>query len=183
MAAFLLSRFPARVIAGTGISIVKSGLTYTFSNTLPVVAIASLADATVPLGGSEFVAVSQGGVDKKISQKALISALPVVDKGVVTTGTVTFTVSAGSKQKLTVGGALTVAFTGWPASGNYGEIEINLVNGGAFAVTWPLVNWMVGDGTSSTNFASMLVALAAAGTNFVLVWSIDGGATLYGKAI
>lgn len=111
------------------------------------------------------------------------SGIAVSDKGTVTSGTVTFNWTNGEKQKLTVGGALTVAFTGWPSSGRYGEIEVQLVNGGAFTVTWPSVKWMLSDGGSSTTFADMNVSLSAAGTNFILVWSTDGGANLYGRAI
>ena len=105
----------------------------------------------------------------------------LVDKGTVGTGTVTFDVSVSSKQKLTVSGALTIAFSGWPGAGAYAQIEIELVDGGT-NVTWPTVSWMKGDGTSSTTFSSMGVTLASSGTNWVIVWSTDGGSTLYGIA-
>jgi len=111
------------------------------------------------------------------------ASLPRVDKGTVSSGTVTFDVSAATRQRLQVGGALTVAYSNWPASGNYGEIMIQLVNGGAFTVTWPTTNWMVGDGTSSTTFSAMGVTLATSGTNWVTVWTLDGGTTLYGRAM
>lgn len=103
------------------------------------------------------------------------------NKGTIGTGTVTFDASVATKQKLTVSGALTIAFSNWPASGTYGEVEIQLVNGST-NVTWPTVNWYVGDGTTSTTFSAMGVTLSAAGTNVVIVWSTDGGTTLYGKA-
>jgi hypothetical protein len=103
------------------------------------------------------------------------------DKGSVGSGTVTFTVSDDAKQKLTVTGALTIAFAGWPTTGNYAECEIELVNGGT-NVTWPTVNWAVGDGTTSTTFADTGITLASSGTNHVVVWSTDGGTTLYGVA-
>lgn len=105
----------------------------------------------------------------------------IVDKGTVGTGTVTFDVSVSSKQKLTVSGALNVAFSNWPATGAYAQVELELVNAGT-NITWPTVNWMKGDGTSSTTFSSMGVTLQASGTNFVIVWTIDGGTTLYGIA-
>lgn len=104
------------------------------------------------------------------------------DKGSIGTGTVTFDVSVASKQKLTVTGSLAIAFSNWPSSGTYGEVEIQLVNGGAGTVTWPTTSWLVGDGTTSTTFSSMGVTLSASGTNTVIVWSTDGGTTLYGKA-
>jgi hypothetical protein len=107
----------------------------------------------------------------------------VVDKGSVGTGTVTFDVSAGSKQKLTVTGSLTIAFSTWPTTGTYGECEIQLVNGGSATITWPTVSWYKGDGTNSTTFSSMSVTLASSGVNWVAVWSEDAGSTLYGRAI
>jgi hypothetical protein len=111
----------------------------------------------------------------------VIEIIPVVDHGTVNSGTVTFNLQASTKHKVTVGGPITMAFTGWPATGNYEEIEIQIVNGSS-NVTWPTVNWMVGDGTSSTTFSTMGVFLQASGTNWVIVWSTDGGVTLYGKA-
>jgi hypothetical protein len=103
-------------------------------------------------------------------------------KGTVSSGTVNFDLADGSKQKLTVGGNLAVSFTSWPASGNSGEIEVELVNGGAHTITWPTVHWLKGDGTNSTTFSDMGVTLASSGTNFVVVWTTDGGATVYGVA-
>lgn len=107
------------------------------------------------------------------------------DKGTVSSGTVTFNATLWSKYKLTVGGALTIAFSNWwPGSQSYSEVQIQLVNGGAFAITWPsTINWMKGDGTSSTTFSSMGVTLQASGSNFVTVWSPDGGTTFYGTAM
>lgn len=128
---------------------------------------------------------SKGASSLNVFEGALnvMGGVPQLDKGTITSGTVTFNLSTGgTKQKLTVGGALTVAFSGWPASGRYGEIEIDLVDGSAFTVTWPTVNWFVGDGTKSTTFAAMGVTLETSGHNSVMVWTYDGGTTLYGTA-
>ena len=97
------------------------------------------------------------------------------------TGTVTFNVSDDAKQKLTVTGALTIAFSGWPTTGNYAECEVELVDGST-NVTLPTVNWAVGDGTTSTTFADTGITLASSGTNHLIVWSTDAGTTLYGVA-
>lgn len=104
------------------------------------------------------------------------------NKGTVSSGTVTFALSDDNNQKLTVGGDLTISFSGWPSSGIYAEFEIELVNGGAHTITWPTVNWLKGDGTYSTSFSSMGVTLQTSGTNWVIVWSTDGGTTLWGRA-
>jgi hypothetical protein len=106
----------------------------------------------------------------------------VVDKGNQSAGTQTFDVSQGPKHKLQLSGNLTIAFSNWPASGTYGEIEIRLINAGTH-ITWPTINWALGNGGFSTTFTDMGVTFLNAGSNFALIWSDDGGATLYGSAI
>lgn len=103
------------------------------------------------------------------------------NKGNVASGTVTFDVSLSTKQRLQLSGNLTIAFSNWPASGTYGEVELELINAGT-RPTWPTINWVIGDGTTSTTFSDMSVTLQNAGTNHVTVWSTTGGATLYGRA-
>ncbi|MEL7893523.1 hypothetical protein [Vreelandella neptunia] len=102
-----------------------------------------------------------------------------VDKGTISTGTVSFDVQAATKQKLTVGGALTIALTNKPT--NDWELEVDLTNGGSAAITFPTVNWLIGDGTTSTVFADMGVTLNAAGANTLLFWGAGAG-DVYGRA-
>jgi hypothetical protein len=113
--------------------------------------------------------------------------LVVLDKGTVTSGTVTFSAADGggtpfSKQKLTVGGSLTIATSNWPTTGTYAEIEVMLVNGGSATITWPTVNWLVGNGSNTTTFSLMGVTLYSSGVNWVTMWSVDNGTTVYGRA-
>jgi len=65
----ILPRFPARVVAGTGITITKSGLTYTFAMTMSGIPLTALANIgtdrllgrdTVGSGAVEQIAVSGG---------------------------------------------------------------------------------------------------------------------------
>jgi hypothetical protein len=107
----------------------------------------------------------------------------VVDKltGAAAT-TQTFDCSVPSVQRLQIGGALTIALANWPA-GTMGELWIKLVNGAAFVVTWPTINWVKSDGSNTTSFASNGVMLQAAGTDWVCLWSTDAGATIYGKVM
>lgn len=105
----------------------------------------------------------------------------VTDAGTVSSGTVTFDASATTAHKLTVGGTLTLAFTGFP-TGDYGAVAILLVNGGSATLTWPTINWIKSDRTTSNNFNDQNVTLKSSGENQVYVWSFDGGTTLYGVA-
>ena len=105
-------------------------------------------------------------------------------KGSQSAGTQTFDVSAASMQGMTVTGSITIALTGWPAADVLGELCIELVNGGAFVITWPAtVRWIRPDGTFTTDFLAAQQPLLASGTDFVFLWSRDGGSTIWGKVL
>lgn len=106
-----------------------------------------------------------------------------LDKGNSGTAAQTLVYTAATHQKLTVTGAFTLSTSGWPPSGRLGELSLELVNGAAFGVTWPTINWVKQDGTTTTSFASNGVALQASGTDWILLWSRDGGTTIYGKVM
>lgn len=80
-------------------------------------------------------------------------------------------------------GAQVLTITGWPAAGVRGELLIEGVNLGAATITWPTIQWMKSDGTFTTNFNSVGVTLQASGIDFVLLWTRDGGTTIYGKVM
>ena len=84
-------------------------------------------------------------------------------------------------------GAQTLSFANWPASGQQSVVLIEGVNLGASTITWPSINWVKKDGTFTTTIATYLtdasITLQSSGTDFFMVWSRDGGTTLYGKFI
>lgn len=80
-------------------------------------------------------------------------------------------------------GAQVLTITGWPAAGTHGELLIEGVNLGAATITWPTIQWMKSDGTFTTTFSSAGVTLQTSGTDFVLLWTRDGGTTVYGKVM
>jgi len=105
-----------------------------------------------------------------------------LDKGNSGTSAQTLDYTSGSVQRLTVTGAFTLnAVANWPPAGNLGALTLELVNGASSVVTWPTINWVKSDGSFTTTFASNGVTLQASGTDFVLLWSRDGGTTVYGK--
>jgi hypothetical protein len=103
----------------------------------------------------------------------------VEDLGTMSSGTATINLATQAKKRLQIGGAITIAISNKPAAS--WTVEIELVNGGAFTLTWPTVSWLVGDGTTSTTFAAMGVALQAAASNTVILWATGTG-TVYGRA-
>lgn len=105
---------------------------------------------------------------------AVTSLGPVAEKsqalGTIS-GTVTIDLSAGLSVSATIGGAVTLAFTGVP-SGGAAVVVLRLTNGGSATVTWPTaIAWA--DSTAP--------ALTAAGTDLVVLMTDDGGATWLGN--
>lgn len=80
-------------------------------------------------------------------------------------------------------GAQTLSITNWPPTGNLGELLIEGVNLAAATITWPTINWVKSDGTTTTTFSSNGVTLQTSGTDFVLLWTRDAGTTIYGKVV
>jgi hypothetical protein len=109
----------------------------------------------------------------------------VVDKGTVAAaGTAAVVIGTSDRyQRIQAAGALTITISGWPASGILGELLLKCVNFGGKTITWPTINWVTGDGSFTTTFASNGVAMQAAGTDFVLLWTDNGGTTIYGKVM
>ena len=156
-------------------------------NVLDIGGSGTLADWNISLAGTQGPTGAAGTLSGTTS--AAIS-FNEVDKGTVSTGTVTFTASSANVQRLQVGGALTIATTGWPASGTFGYIILKLVNAGSASVTLPTINWVRPDnGQTTTTFSTYLAAwsgrtaLQTSGTDFMFLWSDDGGTTIYGKLI
>lgn len=112
-----------------------------------------------------------------------------VDKGNSGVAAQNLDYTAGSHQKITATGNHTISTSNWPPAGNLGELLLELVNGGSYTITWPTINWIKPDGTVTTSISTYLAAntgrtaLQSAGTDFLLLWSRDAGATIYGKLI
>ena len=89
----------------------------------------------------------------------------------------------GSHQRWAPTGTVSLTVTNWPASGVLGELLIEGINLGAATITWPTINWIKSDGTTTTTFASNGVTLQSSGTDWVFLWTGDGGTTVYGKIV
>lgn len=101
--------------------------------------------------------------------KAIIETVQA--HGTVSSGTEDFDLDDGSYHTVTAGGDFTVTMSGWPASGKVASLTLKLTNAGAHTITWPAaVDWPGGTEPSWT----------AAGVDFAVFWTDDGGTTIYG---
>lgn len=84
-------------------------------------------------------------------------------------------------------GSQTLTIANWPSSGNLGQLLIEGVNLGGSSITWPTVNWINPDGTTTTTINTYLGNLSrtlqSSGLDWVLIWTRDAGTTLYGKIL
>jgi archaellum component FlaF (FlaF/FlaG flagellin family) len=89
----------------------------------------------------------------------------------------------GSVQRWAPSGTVTLTVTNWPPTGNLGELFIQGINLGAATITWPTINWITATGATTTTFSSNGVTLQSSGTDWFLLWTRDGGTTIYGKFV
>lgn len=84
-------------------------------------------------------------------------------------------------------GAQTLTITGWPATGSFASAVIEGINLGASTITWPSINWVNIDGTFTTSISAYLtnasITLQTSGIDFVVLWTRDGGTTIYGRIV
>ena len=141
------------------------------------------------LGANTFVG-TQILSDNQLTRAMMVDCgMTFLDKGNSSTTTQTFDYTAGSHQKVTATGNHTIALSNFPPTGNLGELLLEYANAGAYTLTFPTINWIKPDGTTTTSIATYLavntgrVALQSSGTDFILLWSRDAGTTVYGKLI
>ena len=152
---------------------------------------ADRAENALPEGSIDDSSISTTGVYSSSKIETLVTEVPLIplksdksplvrDNGTITTSTAVINLANGYKQKITIGAALTLSITGWPTTGLMGELELEVVNGGAFVVTLPDTNWLIAKGAFSQAFADTKVVLNAAGSNTLIFWSDDAGTVVSG---
>jgi hypothetical protein len=96
------------------------------------------------------------------------------DHGTVSSGTVNIDRTDNTiTHKITAGGNFTITLSNFPASGSYGEVALQLVNGGAYTITFPTVTW-INDAEPN---------LQSSGTDFIVFFSTDGGTTVFARSL
>lgn len=143
--------------------------------------------------GANVFSGKQSGADNQLEAWMLKDVgHTFLDKGNSGTGPVAFSFADGAHQRCTGTGNFTWSLTNFPPTGNAGYMMIEAVNWGGRTITFPTVNWILPNGTTSTSFSTYLTAVAAAGgrsalnaagTDFFIVWTRDAGATFYGKLV
>ena len=168
------------LVAGTNVTITTDSAT----DSITIAASGGGAGAT--LSANTFTGNQTLSDNQLIRAMSIDCGLVVLAKGAVS-GTVTFDYTAGSVQSATFSaGAVTLAFSNWPPTGNLGFIEVRATNAGLATITFPTVNWKKKDDTYTTTFATYLAdrggetALKASGLDTFVFWTIDAGTTLYG---
>ncbi len=161
------------------------------ANTVTIAELNALvSDADAAILGANTFSGTQILSDNQVTRAMLIDCgMTFLDKGNSSTTTQTFDYTAGSHQKVTATGNHTIALSNFPPTGNLGQILLEYANAGAYTLTFPTINWIKPDGTTTTSIATYLaantgrVALQSSGTDFILLWSRDAGTTVYGKLI
>ena len=101
------------------------------------------------------------------------------DKGTVT-GSVSINLADGQWQRFQVSSSASINLTGWESSNTGDHVLLEISDGGGVTISWPTINWYLSDGTTSTSIGDLNAALQAAATNYVVLWSRDGGTTIFG---
>lgn len=129
--------------------------------------------ASITTRAGKGSALSNAELDANFNNlNAESSALTYSDLGNSGTSTQTLNYSSAKHFKVTATGNHTIAFSNWPASGT-AVILLDLVNGGAYTVTLPTINWLKPDGTTTTSFSTYLAALGIAGRTTLLASGTD----------
>ena len=169
----------------SSINTLTGAVTLKTINGLAITGTGDLAMAT--LASNTFTA-AQIYSDQQTSRAMLIDCgLTVLDKGNSSTTTQTLDYTAGSVQKITATGNFTIATSNWPPTGNWGVIQLEAVNFGAFTVTWPAISWILPSGALTSSISTYLAAVTGrtafqtSGLDKIKLESSDAGTTIYGR--
>lgn len=117
--------------------------------------------------------------------------LKFIDVGTITSGgAVTISQTDANAFAMTfTGGASAWTITGWPGV-DYAELQLEIINGGTATHSFPAgLKWVNPDGTFTNSLSTYMTNqrgttnFQTAGTDFVCMWSRDGGSNIYAKVL
>ena len=149
------------------------------TGTAPIVSSGGVTPAISISNATTSTAGAMSATDKlKLDN---LSGTLFVDHGNVS-GSLAINASAGKMQRLKLTGATTVSFNSWPPSGTLGELLLE-VEAGGINLSLSGITWIMSDGSFTTNFLLLNLALQTVGIDFITLWTRNGGTTVYGKVI
>lgn len=165
-----LDNIDQMVYPGAGIPL-STGSAWGTSYTLNALAVALGAENNTVSGDKTFTGSNDYGTPSAITLTNG-SGLPYssghLDPPVISTTTTGATLnldySASKYHVVTFDQDCVVSVTNWPTTGTRGAIQIRTINAGAYTVT----------------IGGKSLTLTASGTDMVILWTEDGGTTIYG---
>lgn len=149
-------------------------------------AITTGFDLLPAIAGKEHQVVKVNSAGSALESSKTLQSIQKVH-GTISSGTENFAYSDGNYHTVTNGGAFTITTSAWPTTTLLAWMTLKITNGGAFTITWPTINWVKPDGSTTTTFATYMTAifttLQTSGVNFIVLWSDNAGTTIYGKMV
>ncbi len=185
---------------GSGLAITAGGVLSATAYTLPTASATILGGVKVGSGlsidGAGVLTATPASDASKLNRVNGVAVgvqMAFVDLGSRTPANgVPVTVSAANVQAATfTSGAVTWTTSGWPASGTYAEVQMEVINGGLATHTFPAAfKWVNPDGTAVASFTTYIgnqrsgaTNFQTSGTDFLIMWSRDGGASIFAKVM
>ena len=140
------------------------------------------------IDGSQLTGLSASDVTKlPLAGGTMTGAITSLREKTVAMGASDMNLATGNSFTKTITTTTTLTFSNIPASGQLIVWKLSLTNAGAFATTFPTINWVLPDGTYSTSIATYLAAnaprtaLKTSGVDTFIFYTENGGSTVYGK--
>lgn len=89
---------------------------------------------------------------------------------------------SGSVQRWAPTGSVSLTVSNWPPAGAMGELLIEGINLVGATINWGSINWVKNDGTTTVVFSDLGITLTSV-RDWILLWTRDGGTTVYGKVL
>ena len=164
------------------------GITAAFSSANPVVKDSVDATKTVRITCSALPTATQAVFDITKGGKALVDSDVDPTRSLYSQSNATnlfdYRVAGTQRWSPVTTGTQTLSISNWPVAPQKGELIIDVINGGAATLAFPVGSvFVTAGGLEVNNFASSGIVFPTSGRRRLLVWSSDAGATTFFKAV